>query len=165
MHQRGGSPSGLGQATFAAMTYQTETFEHTINGLLQKRADHYNEVERIRDRLAELRNDVAALDRTLRTLGFTGDLDQIMPRRKVYRLFGQGELLEACLHELRHAERPLKTREIAQGIVALKGEDARDRGYVSEITRRISKCLRGERERGTIRAKMDRSRNLEWEMV
>lgn len=145
------------------MRHSTDTFEHTINGLLQKRADLFNETEQIRDRLATIRNDVASLDRTLRMVGFTGDLDAIMPRRKVYRLFGQGELLEAVLNELRHAERPLKSREIAQGIVALRGDDARDRGYVSEVTRRISKCLRAERERGTIRAKTGTGRMIVWE--
>lgn len=145
------------------MKHSTDTYEHTINGLLQKRADLFNETERIRDRLATIRNDVASLDRTLRMVGYTGDLDGIMPKRKVYRLFGQGELLEAVLNELRHAERPLKSREIAQGIVALRGDDARDRGYVSEVTRRISKCLRLERQRGTIRAKVGDGRMILWE--
>ena len=32
---------------------RTETFEHTITGLLGKRADLFQEAERIRDRLAE----------------------------------------------------------------------------------------------------------------
>jgi hypothetical protein len=31
---------------------RTETFEHTITGLLTERADLFNEAERIRDRLA-----------------------------------------------------------------------------------------------------------------
>jgi hypothetical protein len=39
---------------------RTETFEHTITGLLMKRADLFNEAERIRDRLAEIKNDIGA---------------------------------------------------------------------------------------------------------
>lgn len=147
------------------MRHSTDTFEHAINGLLQKRADLFNEAERIRDRLGEIKNDVGALDRTLRSLGYTGDLDAQMPRQKVYRLFGQGELLDACLRELRHASGPLKTREIAQAIVALRGDDARDRAHVTDIARRVSKCLRLERERGTVRARVERDRTLTWEWV
>ena len=48
---------------------RTETFEHTVSGLLAKRADLYNKAERIRDRLAEIRNDIGALDRMLLRLG------------------------------------------------------------------------------------------------
>jgi hypothetical protein len=34
---------------------RTDTFEHTISGLLTKRADLFAEAERIRDRLAEIK--------------------------------------------------------------------------------------------------------------
>ncbi|MCB1392959.1 hypothetical protein [Nitrobacter sp.] len=47
---------------------RTETYEHTISGLLKKRADLFNEAERIRDRMAEIKNDIGALDRVLGTL-------------------------------------------------------------------------------------------------
>lgn len=54
---------------------RTDTFEHTISGLLGKRAELFLEAERIRDRLAEIKNDIGALDRTLDVLGYKGDLD------------------------------------------------------------------------------------------
>lgn len=73
---------------------RTETYEHTISGLLSKRADLFNEAVRLRDRLAEIRNDVAALDRVLGTLGYVGDLDAQMPRHKREVIFGRGELTE-----------------------------------------------------------------------
>ena len=74
---------------------ETETYEHTISGLLAKRRDMLTEAERIRDRLAEIKNDLSALDRTLGTLGFTGDLEAMMPRQKREVIFGRGELLRA----------------------------------------------------------------------
>ncbi|MFY9626757.1 MAG: hypothetical protein WAK03_01210, partial [Methylocystis sp.] len=67
---------------------RTETFDHTITGLLKKRSDLFNEAERLRDRLAEIRNDIGAVDRVLGTLGYTGDLDASMPRQKRKVLFG-----------------------------------------------------------------------------
>jgi hypothetical protein len=143
---------------------KTEAFEHTINGLLTKRAELFNEAERLRDRTAEIKNDVAALDRVLGTLGYTGDLDSIMPRQKVVRLFGQGELLHACLHELRQADGPLTSREIARNIVELRGDDPNDRKYLSDMTRRISKCLRKERAAGRVVARQHSGKALVWSL-
>lgn len=143
----------------------TDTYQHTINGLLHKRADHWNEAERLRDRMAEIKNDVLAIDRALGVLGYTGELDSIMPRQKVVRLFGQGELLMACLHELRHADGPLTSRQIARNVIEIRDEDPNDRKYLSDMTRRISKCLRQERAAGTVRAKQHIGRSLIWEIA
>jgi outer membrane translocation and assembly module TamA len=142
---------------------RTETFEHTITGLLSKRADLFNEAERIRDRLAEIKNDIGAIDRTLGVLGYTGDLDAAMPRQKREVIFGRGELSRAIMGELRHAEGPLSSRDIAQTIVAMRGEDARDRKYISELTRRVSKALRQMKAEGLVRSVADAKGNLSWE--
>jgi hypothetical protein len=152
---------------FAAMSdtikrSRTETFEHTINGLLTKRTDLFNEAIRIRDRLAEIKNDIGALDRVLGTLGYTGDLDAEMPRQKRDVLFGKGELTRSILDELRGASGPLGSREIAQAIVSLSGQDARDRKTITELTRRVSKALRILKEGGAVRSAVDAKGNLMW---
>lgn len=124
---------------------RTETFEHTISGLLSKRRDLLTEAERLRDRIAEIRNDLLALDRTLSTLGFKGDLEGMMPRQKRQVVFGRGELLRAILDELRGSEQPMTSREIAQAIVAMQGNDPRDQRYIADLTRRVGKALRGNK--------------------
>ena len=136
-----------------------------VAGLLTKRAKMFNEAEQLRDRMAVIKNDVAALDRVLSTLGYTGDLDSIMPRQKVNRLFGAGELLRACLLEIRHADGPITSRDIARNIIEVRGEDAADRKYLSDLTRRISKCLRQSRAQGHVRAKQGAGRALLWEKI
>lgn len=141
---------------------RTETFEHTISGLLKKRADLFNEAVRLRDRIAEIKNDVSALDRVLGTLGYTGDLDTEMPRQKREVIFGKGELTRAILDELRGATGPLTSREIAQAIIALGGQDARDRRYVSDLTKRVSKALRALREENIVRSGTDHKGNVMW---
>lgn len=143
---------------------RTETYEHTISGLLAKRADLFNEATRIRDRLAEIKNDVGALDRVLGTLGYTGDLDAEMPRQKREVIFGRGELTRAILDELRGASGPLTSREIAQSVVALGGQDARDRKHVSELTRRVGKALRSLRDEGVVRSGTDPKGNVMWSL-
>jgi hypothetical protein len=142
---------------------RTDGHEHTINGLLTKRADLYNEAERLRDRTAEIRNDVDAIDRVLRTLDFTGDLNALMPRQKHTVLFGKGELTGALIRELRAADGPLGSRELASSIISLRGEDARDRRMLTEITRRASKALRILRDKGHVRSFDDERGNMRWE--
>ena len=142
---------------------RTETYEHTISGLLGKRADLFNEAERIRDRLAEIKNDIGAIDRTLNVLGYTGDLDAAMPRQKREVIFGRGELSKAIMGELRHAEGPLSSRDIAREIVTMRGEDARDRKYIADLTKRVSKALRQMRDDGHVRSAADDKGNLRWE--
>lgn len=141
---------------------RTDTYEHTITGLLSKRADLFNEAERIRDKLAEIRNDLGAIDRTLGVLGYIGDLDAAMPRQKREVLFGKGELSKAIYRELRTAKEPMSSRDIAREIVVMRGEDARDRKYLADLTRRVSKALRAMREAGDVRSVTDTKGNVMW---
>lgn len=134
---------------------RTESFEHTISGLLTKRANLFNEAEGIRDRLAEIRNDIGAMDRTLTVLGYTGDLDVAMPRQKREVLFDRGELSKAIYGELRTAAEPLSTREIARAIILKRGEDPQDEKHLLELVKRTSKALCQLRQKGYIRAAKD----------
>lgn len=143
---------------------RTDTFEHTISGLLTKRADLFNEAIRIRDRLAEIKNDIGALDRVLGTLGYTGDLDAEMPRQKREVLFGRGELTRAILDELRDAPGPMGSRDIARSVVAVGGQDARDRKLITDVTRRASKALRILKQGGEVRSAVDSKGNLIWSL-
>lgn len=141
---------------------RTSTYEHTVNGLLRKRYELFNEAERIRDRLAEIKNDIGALDRVLGTLGYTGNLDAEMPRQKRHVLFGPGELTRAILDVLRDAPEPLPTREIARSILAVNEQDPRDRRLLTEHTRRVSKALRHLAGRGLASRSTDGARNVVW---
>lgn len=143
---------------------RTTSYEHTITGLLTKRAELFGEAEGIRDRLAEIKNDIGAIDRTLGTLGYDGDLDGAMPRQKREVIFGRGELTNGILAELRHAEEPLGSRDIARGVITLRGEDARDRKYLTELTRRVSKALRNLKHEGVVRSAPDSRGNLLWQI-
>ena len=137
-------------------------YSETHNGLLKRRGELFKEAERITERLAEIKNDIKAFDKTLRVLGYEGDLDKIMPRQRRNVIFGQGELLGALMLELRHASGPMRSRELAQNVLASSGDDIRDRRAVSDLTRRISKCFRVQREKGIVIGKQDESRNIQW---
>jgi len=143
---------------------RTETYEHTVSGLLAKRAEQFNEAQRIRDRLAEIKNDVGAIDRILGTLGYTGDLDAEMPRQKREVIFGRGELTRAIMGELRGADGPMSSREIARGVIALSGQDARDRKFLSQHTTRVSRALRVLRDENVVRSSVDPKGNVMWSL-
>ena len=144
---------------------RTDTFGHTISGSLTKRADLFNEAARIRDRLAEIKNDVSAIDQVLGSLGYTCNLDAEMPRQKREVLFGRGELTRGCLDALRDATGPMTCRQIAQTVLSLSGQDARDRKLMTEHTRRVSKALRVLKEGGTVRQSKDGRRNIVWTLL
>lgn len=141
---------------------RAETFEHSINALLSKRADLLTEGERIRERLADIRNDIGALDRTLGVLGYEGDLDTMMPREKRHVIFGRGELSKAIFAELRNATEPMSSRDIAREIVTLNGQDSRDRRYLTELTKRVSKALLTMHKQGDVARSVDKSGNYDW---
>jgi hypothetical protein len=87
-----------------------------------------------------------------------------MPRQKRHVVFGRGELTRAILDELRGATGPLTSREIAQAVVALSGQDARDRKHVSDLTRRVGKALRALRDENNVRSGLDAKGNVMWSL-
>jgi hypothetical protein len=122
------------------MPHKTETFQHTINGLLQKRSEMMEEIAVTRERLAVLSNDVEALDRVLETLGYQGDV-KLTPRVPRVVLFYRGEMRQFLIGQLRE-HGPQTSRAIAERLVKLEGKDGRDRRMMNDIVRRMGKALR-----------------------
>ena len=116
----------------------------------------------IRDRLAEIKNHVGAIDRVPGTLGHQGDLDSAMPRQNRQVLFGRGELTRAILDELRGAKEPLGSREIARAILLANEQDPRDRRLLTEDTRGVSKAPRKLRGEGLVKGAQDARGNMVW---
>jgi hypothetical protein len=119
---------------------RTETYQHAINGLLQKRAEMMEEIGATRERLAILSNDVESLDRVLETLGYEGEV-KLTPRVPRVVLFYRNELRQFLLGQLRE-HGPLTSRALAEGLIQMEGKDARDRRMMNDVTKRISKALR-----------------------
>lgn len=122
------------------MRTSTETYEHTINGLLQKRQEILHEMAVTRERLGLLTNDIEAIDRVLERLGFTGDLEAqpISPR---FVLFYRGQLREWLLTQLRE-HGPATTRQLADRLVKIQHNDATDRRLMGDLVNRVGKSLR-----------------------
>jgi hypothetical protein len=124
---------------------RTETYEHTINGLLQRRQELQNENAVVRERTAAIANDIEAIDRVLDSLGYMGDLEGRTARQARIILFYRNELREFLLGELRKAGRPMTTRELAVIICQVEAKRPEDRRLLQDVARRVSRALRDMR--------------------
>jgi hypothetical protein len=142
---------------------RTESFEHTIRGLLTKRRDLLGEAERLQERLAAIKNDIIAIDRVLRSLGHTGEPGMVMPRQTRGRLFLRNELSRLIADVIRRAEAPISSRAIASQIVTERGEDAGDRKYLEDMTKRVSRSLYNLRCQGRVKGMRGAKGHMTWE--
>jgi hypothetical protein len=126
----------------------TETYQHTINGLLQKRAEMMEEIAVTRERLAILSNDVEAVDRVLERLGYDGDV-KLTSRVPRVVLFYRGELRQFLMGQLRR-DGPLTSRAMAAKLIQAEGKDTRDRRMMADVVRRIGKALRQMQNSGMV---------------
>lgn len=118
----------------------TETYEHAINGLLQKRKEIMEEMASARERLGVLANDVEAIDRVLERLGYNGELE-MNPHVPRLVIFYRGQLRQWLLTQLR--ERGAATaRQLAERLLQLQQKDTRDKRLMQDITSRVGKGLR-----------------------
>lgn len=122
------------------MPHKTETYQHAIGGLLQKRSEMMEEMAVMRERLSVLSNDVEALDRVLETLGYQGDV-KLTARVPRVVLFYRGEMRQFLMGQLRE-NGPLTSRALAERLVKIEGKDGRDRRMMNDIVRRMGKALR-----------------------
>lgn len=121
---------------------RTDTFEHTIAGLLTKRQQLMDAALKLREDLAEVSNDIDSLDRVLKTLGYDGDLKGMSPRGHRVVFFHRNELRRFCIDELRKARGPVTSRELAEKIIGLEGKDSADRTLMNDMVKRVGKCLK-----------------------
>lgn len=123
-------------------------YQNTISGLLKKRSELMGDAQRLRERLAHVGNDIEALDRTLISLGYQGDLKGVQPRGNRVVFFARDELRRFLLDELRKATGPINSRDLAEKIIGLEGKDVHDRRLRNDMVKRVGKSLKLIRAQG-----------------
>jgi hypothetical protein len=146
------------------MRYRTETYQHTINGLLQQRAEMLSEAAELRERLAAVSNDITSLDRALEILGYEGDLAAMKPRQARVVMFYRNELRQFILNALRDAKEPLSSRDIAERICKAEGRDIGDRRISMDIVKRVGRAVRRLQASGAVRASRDAMKRSVWRL-
>lgn len=106
--------------------------DHIIAGLARKRAELDGEVREAETRIAQLRADMDAIDRTMRLF------DAVPPVRP---LVGIGGFTRPILDMLRQAETPLSARDIATKLAAARGQDVSTSAAMQAMTNRVRGAL------------------------
>jgi hypothetical protein len=91
---------------------------HVISALRKKRAELAGEVVTAQLRLGKLRDDLDAIDRTLRVFDTHQHPEKIRPvvKRKGDKLFAYGECTRAILNVLRDAPEPMPVDQVAERV-------------------------------------------------
>ncbi len=139
-----------------------EQDQHTVSGLLRKRQELQRESAALREQMAIAANSIEAIDRVLEAFGFAGELEGKSPRAARVILFYRNELREYLLGELRKADKPLSSRELASLVCQCEGRDARDRRLLADVTRRIGCALRKMRAAKMVAGERDKTGAAVW---
>jgi len=121
------------------------------------------DAQRLREQLAHVGNDVEALDRTLITLGYQGDLKAVQPRGNRIVFFARDELRRFLLDELRKAAGPVSSRDLAEKIITLEGKDACDRRLRNDMVKRVGKSLKLLRSQRLAMSVRDHAGRFAWQ--
>ncbi len=141
------------------------TDEHTISGLLRKREELQREAQELRERMAVAANAIEAIDRVLETFGHTDALEGRTPRQARIVLFYRNELRAYLLEELRKADRPLSSRQLACLVCQCEGKDWQDRRLLTDVTRRVGSALRKMRATGQVQGERGKDGSAVWVTV
>lgn len=139
-------------------------YANTISGLLKKRSELMGDAQRLREQLAHVGNDIEALDRTLVSLGYDGELKWAAPRGHRVVFFARDELRRFLLDELRKADGPISSRDLAEKIIKLEGKDCCDRRLCNDMVKRVGKSLKLLRQQG-LAVSMGPHGRLKWRLA
>lgn len=144
---------------------RTDTFEHTIAGLLTKREDLQREIASLRESMAVAANAVDAIDQVLEAFGHTEDLDGRTPRAARVVLFYRNELRSFLLDQLRKAKEPISSRQLACIVCETEGKSTGDRRLLNDVTRRVGCTLRKMRATKAVEGYRGKDGSAVWHLL
>lgn len=140
--------------------------DHTVAGLVRKRAELAGEIEGAQTHLRQLIIDLDHLDATLRIFRPDIDLEDIRPkplppRHSAFR----GEVARIILDTLRQTQESMTTRDLALHVMAERGLNTADKGLVRVVQKRVGACLRWHRSKGALRSSQGPGQFMLWEIA
>ena len=140
--------------------------EHTIAGLLRKRAEIAGKIEHTHAQLNDLIADLDYIDNAIRIID--PDADVSLTKSKPYppRMGAfKGEMTRFVLAHLRAATEPATTLEIAYKVMEGRGLNTNDERAVIVIRKRVGACLYKLRRNGVVREVATTGEYKRWEMA
>jgi hypothetical protein len=142
-------------------------YTYAISGLRRKRAMLMGEIEQGERELAKLREQLAAVDATLRLFHPDADPEHITPIRpfNIRNIwFRRGEQTRLTLEALREAGKPLPLPSIAEYVMRAKGMPPEDKEVWVRGRDHVRIALQRLAERGQVR-KIIEEPEVWWELV
>ena len=142
-------------------------YDLTLSGLLRKRAEMAGQAEALR---AQLQGQLSALDHVdavIRILRPDIDLEDLPERPVAPALSGtRGDLQRFLIDQLRKANRPLDTFELAEAVMLERGLDPADLAVRKLLRHRTGYALAKLRNKGKVTSgRAHRSAPLEWKLT
>ena len=136
-------------------------YKWTVAHLLKKRRECLGEIDERFARIAELRNDIAAIERTLRAFGYDEKFSDKAPVPRAI-LFEKGQLGRAILEELRTATEPVSTNYLANALIRRFKQDPEDRALLRRYVERICNAMGKLRRNGLVSGAKDKGGHMVW---
>jgi hypothetical protein len=142
-------------------------YDLTVQGLIRKRAEMAGQVTALQAQLGALIAAMSHIDASIRVFKPEIELDDLPERLAPAPFTGfRGEIQRFLLDELRTANHPLSTFDLAERVMVKRGLDPTDRITFTLIARRTGYGLSKMRTAGKVRSHREhRSAPLNWELV
>ena len=140
--------------------------EHTISGLVAKRAEIAGKLEHHQAVTRQLFIDLDAIDQAIRMFAPDMELSEIKPKPMPPRQAAyKGEVARVVLATLREAKRPCSTQELTMHVMAERGMNTADKRLVKTVSKRVGACLRHHRLKGLIKSGKGLGAHISWEIA
>ena len=112
-------------------------YENTILGLLKKRRHLLGDVDNLRKSLSCAYEDIRALDRTLKALGYSGNHERMAAAGTRKVLFRRDQLRRFPLGELRDVGKPMLSRDLAERTMHKEGLKTTNQVQRDDMVKRV----------------------------
>jgi hypothetical protein len=142
-------------------------YDLTLSGLLRKRAEMAGQAEATRAQLGEQLSALDHLDAVIRIFKPDIDLEDLPERPVPPALSGtRGDLQRFLIDQMRRANQPLNTFELAEAVMRERGLDPADLAVRKLLRHRTGYALAKLRRKGKVTSsRAHRSAPLEWELA
>jgi hypothetical protein len=125
--------------------------DYMVEGLIKRRSRLAGEMKAAQLNMAQMARDLETLDNALKLVAPDLDIPAIAPKmvKPPEDWSKRGEMSRQVFGIMRASQRPLTSREIASQMIVNRGLAATPK-LLNLMTRRVSSCLRDQRERGVV---------------
>jgi hypothetical protein len=140
--------------------------DNVVNGLLRRRQEIADDLDKAQDRVRHLIIDIDAMDVTIRLFRPDAQIGLVrvkpIPRRHAAL---RGESTRMIFTALRETKESLTTREIVRVVMEARGMNTADQAMAETMRLRLATSLRKLRNRGKLTADKENGRNARWRLV